>query len=1597
MELVVGVACCRICRCFNGKGNGRKYRETAAAVPAAAKPTQYPTFLAFCLALSLLGWGRASAASISSAQSGDWNAGTTWVGGVVPESADDVTIASGHIITIPVNASAATIVIADNLGAGNGLSISFGITLKVSGAITMTAPTAATSTINVGAGTLTAASLTIAGSSTAGRNCVVTVSTGTITILGSISFTGTAAQAQFISTGQSTVNVGGNFESGGTLTTSGTGTINFDGAGPQAIGTYTTFNNVVINNLSGGVTLTGTTTIGGALSVTTGTLTVGAYTLTVTGATTVTGRVAITSATGTKTFTGDVTINSGGTWDNSAGNEAIDLAGSLRNDGTLMAGTGVYTFTGAAKTIGGTGAVAIPNLTITGTVTNNGTLTVGTALSGAGTLTNGANATLNIGGSSGITTLTATAVPNVVNYNGAAQTVKPLAYYHLNLSGSGAKTLTNVATISGNLALSGTCNAATAIATTVTGSLTVGSGTTFTVAGFNLTVTGPTSVSGTLAHSSATGTKTFNGLVTIEPGGSWTNAGNAAVTFQGGLTHNGATFSSGTGIYTFATNGQTIDGSSAFTIANVTITGVTLTSNAANLTVSTALSGTGDMVMGTGATVNIGGTSTITTLDATAVGCTVNYSGAAQTAKPTTYYHLTLSGSGIKTLTNTGTINGNLTLSGTATATTAITTTVGGMLSVGVGTTLTIAGYNLSVTGLTSVSGTLAHSSAVGTKIYSSRVTVEPGGVWTNAGNAAITFNGGLTHNGATFSSGNGVYTFGANNQTVESVGPLTINSMTVNGVILTNNSVSLTVATALNGTGELRQETGAILNLGGSVGISTLSAATSPNTINYTGAAQAVKSAIYHHLTLTGSGTKSLPASSLTINGDFTLTGSAAAVAGASIGTAGAFTIGPSASFDAGSHTLDLKGSFNNNNLFVAGSGAVTFTGTSDQSVGGSATSTFNHLTVNKPGGNLQIATSCDVSGLLSLIRGNIHTDANLLAVTSSGSVTRTSGHVVGNLRMELSSGTTSRTFDIGDSSTYSPVSVAFADITADGDLTASVTTGIHPNIVSSSIDSVQDVNRYWTLTNGGIAFSQYTASFAFAAGDVDAGASPSVFKVGRFSGGSWTYPTVGAALPTSTEAEGLDGFGDFCIGEDRPDPPVLAAIGPQVVAEGDSLAIAVSATDPDGDSLVLAAEDLPDNASFRDNGDGTGELMFSPNYTQVATYQVLVTVSDGVMVDSEEVAIEVTEVNGAPIWSSVDSQTVAEGDTLIVAVNALDPDGDSLLLFAYSLPANAQFTDNGDGTGSLNFNPDSTQVGRHEVGLIASDGAQVDSGAIIVEVIAINRPPVLTPIDSQSVMEGDSLSVAIQANDSSSDSLVLTAFDLPANAGLLDNGDGSGVLSFAPDFGQAGEYSVTIIASDGLLADSELVTIVVTEHDSLTISGNAGEAGTLLTYITDTTRIATADGDGSYSFRVPYNWSGTVTPGRNGYAFTPAERTYAGITSDQTDQDYSASLISGVDEDGTGNVPHEYHLAQNYPNPFNPSTQISFGLPANSYTTLTVYNLLGQPVQVLADGHLAAGSYVVTWDGRGTDGHPVASGLYLYRLVSGDFRQTRKLMLLK
>ena len=92
------------------------------------------------------------------------------------------------------------------------------------------------------------------------------------------------------------------------------------------------------------------------------------------------------------------------------------------------------------------------------------------------------------------------------------------------------------------------------------------------------------------------------------------------------------------------------------------------------------------------------------------------------------------------------------------------------------------------------------------------------------------------------------------------------------------------------------------------------------------------------------------------------------------------------------------------------------------------------------------------------------------------------------------------------------------------------------------------------------------------------------------------------------------------------------------------------------------------------------------------------------------------------------------------------------------------------------------------------------------------------------------------------------------------------------------------------------------------------------------------------------------------------------------------------------SGEVPSDYNLSQNYPNPFNPTTNIKFSIPTQGLVTLKVFNSLGKEVATLVNEVTNTGTYVVDFDAGS-----LASGVYFYRLQSGDFSETKRMMLIK
>ena len=114
-----------------------------------------------------------------------------------------------------------------------------------------------------------------------------------------------------------------------------------------------------------------------------------------------------------------------------------------------------------------------------------------------------------------------------------------------------------------------------------------------------------------------------------------------------------------------------------------------------------------------------------------------------------------------------------------------------------------------------------------------------------------------------------------------------------------------------------------------------------------------------------------------------------------------------------------------------------------------------------------------------------------------------------------------------------------------------------------------------------------------------------------------------------------------------------------------------------------------------------------------------------------------------------------------------------------------------------------------------------------------------------------------------------------------------------------------------------------------------------------------------------------------------------YLNNTFGQVQVDMSSWLTSN---EGTQNKPTQFELLQNYPNPFNPSTQIYYALPEAIHVTLEVFNSVGQKVMELVNGQKSAGLHTATFDASG-----LSSGIYLYKLTTPSFTETKKMLLIK
>lgn len=187
-----------------------------------------------------------------------------------------------------------------------------------------------------------------------------------------------------------------------------------------------------------------------------------------------------------------------------------------------------------------------------------------------------------------------------------------------------------------------------------------------------------------------------------------------------------------------------------------------------------------------------------------------------------------------------------------------------------------------------------------------------------------------------------------------------------------------------------------------------------------------------------------------------------------------------------------------------------------------------------------------------------------------------------------------------------------------------------------------------------------------------------------------------------------------------------------------------------------------------------------------------------------------------------------------------------------------------------------------------------------------------------------------------------------------------------------------------------------------NLTLDGQPLASGTTLEFVTET-GLTCGRGiyrDGRMQFTAVYGSDGELTTypetGDEVRVLVDGREAYPTLEwQHHGDRVQLPAMASSPD--GAPSVVTTWHLDQNYPNPFNPTTQISFGLGRGGHVQLSVFNVLGQKIRTLVNTNYPAGDHTVLWDGRDDNGQIVSSGVYLYRLESGKYTNTRKMLMLK
>ena len=228
--------------------------------------------------------------------------------------------------------------------------------------------------------------------------------------------------------------------------------------------------------------------------------------------------------------------------------------------------------------------------------------------------------------------------------------------------------------------------------------------------------------------------------------------------------------------------------------------------------------------------------------------------------------------------------------------------------------------------------------------------------------------------------------------------------------------------------------------------------------------------------------------------------------------------------------------------------------------------------------------------------------------------------------------------------------------------------------------------------------------------------------------------------------------------------------------------------------------------------------------------------------------------------------------------------------------------------------------------------------------------------------------------------------------HSGNVNSGNGSISFLGLPQFYSPGEtYSIQVVVSGENSRGYGFQAIAMSNDDVAgSISLNSSNTEINGSYVQQSTRTD----NGSWVFdwvapssdfgEITFSGSGLATGGNSG---TGGDHVFVTSTS------VSPQQVSTQNDE----INMKFLLHQNYPNPFNPLTKLSYNLPQSNLVTITIYDMIGNVVNNLLNEYQEIGYKSIVWDATNNNKEPVSSGFYFYTIQTGEFSETKKMILIK